>query len=491
MRSIVISLFVAGAGVIGRNSHSISSWSVASRSIRGLGLFFGVGLGMVGILFAGMLPALLPWPIVVGLCFGIIYLVVLLCWPAVGIAGYLCVILLSPDFKASDVVTVLVLGALTVRQYMKGLPFSFRGHPLKAPFVSFLLIGLLSLALAMTLFKNQVPLIYRDGRVFVYWLWLPLLIWMVQSEQMTRVSLQKLIMSLAGFMATVALIQAVTGVQFVAAGRVADLEGAAGLMGGITRVQFPGYVFISFAMVWLTVQLTGNIKRVWLVGPLLLVLAAAVYVNFGRALWAWTAFSLLLSIFLLGRGRALRLASLLIIGGGVALAALYAIKPVVLENIVDRITSVQREGGNRTSYGWRKWENEDAIARISNSPLVGVAIGGEYRPWIAELRVFEDHTRYVHNSYLFYALKLGVPGLLALLWLICRVWWRAQSLRREQETEVTDDFNTSVAAFLPAMTGLSFTQPDLAGPFGALFVSFVAAALLWHLVPRPSIQRAA
>lgn len=167
--------------MIGSNSQSVSSWSVASHSIGGLGLFFAVGLGMLGILFAGMLPALLPLSIVVGLCFGVIYFGVLLRWPAVGIAGYLCVILLSPDFKVSDVVTVLVLGALTVRQYMKGLPFSFRGHPLKAPFVSFFLIGLLSLALAVTIFKNQVPLIYRDGRVFVYWLWLPLLIWMVQG----------------------------------------------------------------------------------------------------------------------------------------------------------------------------------------------------------------------------------------------------------------------------------------------------------------------
>lgn len=477
--------------MIGSNSQAVSSWSAASPSTGRLGLIFAVGLGMLGVLFAGMLPALLPLSIVVGLCFGVIYFGVLLRWPAVGIAGYLCVILLSPDFKISDVVTVLVLGALTVRQYMKGLPFCFRGHPLKAPFVSFILIGLLSLALAVTIFKNQVPLIYRDGRVFVYWLWLPLLIWMVQGGQLTRFSLQRVILFFAGVMATVALIQATTGIQFVAAGRVADLEGSTGLMGGITRVQFPGYVFISFALVWLTVQLTENIKRAWLIGPLLLVLAAAIYVNFGRALWAWTAFSFLLSIFLLGRGRGLRLAAFLIIGGGVGLATLYVTKPVVLENMADRITSVQREGGNHTSYGWRKWENEDAIARISHSPLVGVAIGGEYRPWIAELRVFEDHTRYVHNTYLFYALKLGVPGLLALLWLIGRVWWRAQSQRREQEKGVTDDFHTAVAAFLPAMIGLSFTQPDLAGAFGALFVSFVAAALLWNLVPRPSIQRAA
>lgn len=476
--------------MIDRRSHSIPSWSVAPRPIFGGGLFFGVGLGIVGILFAGMLPALLPWSIVAGLCFGIIYLVVLLRWPAIGIVGYLCGILLSPDFKVSDVVTVLVLGVLTVRQYMKGMPFSFRWHPLKAPVFLLFFIALLSLALAVTIFKNQAPLIYRDGRVFVYWLWLPLLIWMVQGEQLTRASIKNTIISFAGIMATVALIQAATGVQFVAAGRVADLEGAVGLMGGITRVQFSGYVFISFALVWLTLKLTENIKRAWLLIPLLLVLATAIYVNFGRALWAWTAFSLILSNFLLGRDQALRLTYLMIIGGGIGLAAIYATKPVVLENIVDRITSVQREGGNRTSYGWRKWENEDAIARISTSPLVGVAIGGEYRPWVAELRLFEDHTRYVHNTYLFYALKLGVPGMLALLWLIFRVWWRAQSQRREQEEDVTDHFGTAVAAFLPAMIGLSLTQPDLAGPFGALFVSFLAAGLVWRQGPHQSIQRA-
>jgi O-antigen ligase len=185
-----------------------------------------------------------------------------------------------------------------------------------------------------------------------------------------------------------------------------------------------GFLFVSVATVWALVALVHSPRKGWWVLPFLLLLMAALYVNLGRALWFWTGLALLLSVFAAGWRRgwaiALVLFTVTVFGG----AGLAVFKPKVIDNIVERADSVRGEGGARTSYGWRKLENEDALPHIMRRPLTGLGLGAEYRRWMHEVARFEEHTRYVHNSYVFISLKTGVLSLLGLLTLLLLAWRR-------------------------------------------------------------------
>lgn len=90
------------------------------------------------------------------------------------------------------------------------------------------------------------------------------------------------------------------------------------------------------------------------------------------------------------------------------------------------------------SLQWRDYEIQKAIQAIRKQPFTGVGLGNRYR----ELTAFQSEasgrltrgsvaagevsrfTRYVHNSYGSIGVKMGIPGLLALLWFCAAVLFK-------------------------------------------------------------------
>jgi O-antigen ligase len=82
------------------------------------------------------------------------------------------------------------------------------------------------------------------------------------------------------------------------------------------------------------------------------------------------------------------------------------------------------------SLQWREFEIEKALLAIAKQPLTGVGLGNRYRNLTTFMREASGgwtrgsiaagevsrYTRYVHNSYVSIAVKMGIPGLIALLW---------------------------------------------------------------------------
>ncbi len=65
------------------------------------------------------------------------------------------------------------------------------------------------------------------------------------------------------------------------------------------------------------------------------------------------------------------------------------------------------------STQWRLKENELALIKIREYPLLGIGPGGPYRqPWWSG----DNLTSYVHNAYLFLLMDLGIVGLLPFIW---------------------------------------------------------------------------
>lgn len=429
-----------------------------------------VAIGMLAAV-VGAFCALLPWFIPLAAFLFVGYLGILWFLPWAGLVVCTVLIMCAPDFKIADALLVSSLPVFYFR--FKGgvvLPLHYV-RLMKLLFV-FVFIGFVA---GVFYFKNSAPFVYRDGRIFLYWLWVPVLWRMVSSDENNFEKLGKVILSVGVIVACLAVLQATTKMQIVAIGRVGALETTGAAQEEFTRVQLPGFLYVMWSLCWVIVSIQlRRIKR-FVGGCALLLLVSALYVNFGRGLWIWSFVAVLILMFLLGRRHAVQIMLAGLVSISLLLPALYVAKPAMLDAALVRILSVKDEGGANTSYGWRQWENQDAIAALKKSPVLGVGVGGAYRKWFAVLREFDDHPRYIHNSYLFLALKIGVPGAVVLVLSLFA------ALRFGFVTAVANRGRAPVEMLatlssLTAVLGLCATQPELMSNHSVFY--FCAAVVL-------------
>lgn len=440
--------------------------------------------GLFLAIFFGLFITFFPLTISVGMALAFCFCMLLWHAPWIALPFYIMAAMMLPDFKASDALTIVSIAVFLCRAYVnRQLHFPLPNN-LTKPILVFALLVLISLLSGLFYFGNSLAFIYRDGRVFLYWLWFPVLYSIHSStpEHSSRY-LANVIVATGILVAAIAVLQAFTGWQLSGVGRVGDLETVGAIQSGITRVQMPGFLFVIFATLWISVASRFKEISTWLALPVLGLLAGGLIVNFGRALWLWTIISFLLSIFFVGKSKVVgyiaMLVSVLLLGLSIVVIA----KPEILNTVVERVASVQQEGGRGTSYGWREWENQDGLQMLRRNPVLGVGIGGEFRNWLGALRTFEEHTRYMHNSYLFLALKIGVPGLLALLFVFWRIWsigrravWSCEGMQRVSLL--------TCLALLPPCLGLCVTQPELMSSPGVTFFALLATLTIFLSLPQ-------
>lgn len=453
--------------------HSFSSMN--RQGFRLKPLFIGLIFTFTA-LFAGLLCVFMPWWIVLGLVGSLLYPAVLIKFPTAGIFFYMALLLLSPDWKASDALTMATLVIYGVVAL---------GDKRRVPMPQFelrLLLALLSLAgvsavFGYFFFGNTLPYIYRDSRSFIYWLWMPVVYWRIAGNAQNQIKINRVLVMVALLVSVIAIVQYVFGLQIVREGRVGALENVGTVDVDTTRVQMPGFTFVLVSVCWAFAAMARGGRRLFVLIPLTLLLIAGLYVNFGRALWAWSMLSILLTAVVIGGARGLKLLVSIGVAAGLALGGLMLFKPTAVDGAVKRLESVLDEGGNKTSFGWRRLENAAAFKSIGNNPAIGVALGGEYRAWVPEIRNFSEHTRYIHNAYIFIATKLGIPGLLVVLTLLASILRRMYLARRHIAQSGDYLLPAAMAALLPLL-GMSVTQPELLAPHSVVLLSILSAKVL-------------
>ena len=438
----------------------------------------------------GLISVFLPWWLMLALAAGVIYPILLLNMPWTGIFVYFIALELSLDLKMSDVLTGVTF-------LLFGIQFIFSNRKIGLPrrdlqlFLTFMSLVLVSVLLALTFFHNTIPFIYRDARAFMYWLWLPLLFWLAGSRPDGDRNLARVLIAIACAVAVLALVQYVFGVQLIREGRVGSLETGGSVDIDTTRVQMPGFTFVLVGLSWAVVSIVKGGKRIFYGIPLAFLFTAALYVNFGRALWTWSVLAVVVCGAVMGFKRAMIIIGTLGVLGISVGAGLYLSKPVIIDNIVHRFGSVADEGGSKSSFGWRRLENQAAAEHIVQSPLVGIGLGGEYRSWVPDIRQFSEHTRYIHNAYVFMAVKLGLPAAVLLVVMLLRIWWRSLRLRHAPGPREDTLWVAIVGSFL-SILAISTTQPELVSTHTIFLLCLMLAKLLHvagGMVPNSPILR--
>jgi O-antigen ligase len=132
---------------------------------------------------------------------------------------------------------------------------------------------------------------------------------------------------------------------------------------------------------------------------------------------------------------------------------------------------------------FRAAENQYALESMLRSPVVGLGLGATYRPGLPNERVPDDDPAYgrtfIHNFYLWGAVKLGLLGLAALAFFMLRpiVATAKVSSRRDGQS---DHVVIALAAGVVGLCGVNWVAPVFNEPATAIVLGCALGILRLH-----------
>lgn len=340
--------------------------------------------------------------------------------------------------------------------------------------------GAVSLVYARFVAGNEFAM--SEARVLIAWLVLPLALAFFGD----RVGLRRLTTAVLAFGCIVALyasVQSLFDLRIMTEARVESLDVA---NADVTRSIAGGGVYlVAFALFVFLNRLAEAPRQFWWLLPAIGLMLLGLAVQFGRGVWVATAAGLLVSAFMhrgwVGAARVLLI-------GGLALATLVAglslLRPRMVDALEERALGIVPELRAGGSFHWRVVENNEALRRIAERPLTGVGIGGDYKRTISSSGSFAVETRYIHNSYLYFPLKMGVLASLVPVAFILAFMLTARRVRRLHDARDRGLLAALCGAFVvPVLT--SGTQPEWISPRGIAAMALLMAMLLMLLRGAP------
>lgn len=305
-----------------------------------------------------------------------------------------------------------------------------------APVLVFFGLALFSTLRALLLFEVEVSWTFSELRGIAYFFVLLLASWELrQRDQIVRLFTGLFIVGLATvaimiaqqFFGSIPLVagQQTTGWQIV------DIDS-----GSITRIRPPAHLllyYLSLAAFALMAFYHGGKKRIVMLAMTLL-LNLVLLLTFTRAQWLASTLGILVCIAFIPREMKLALASIalviIFIGGVVLLSGQSSALRSMDANqflgpLMDRVQSVVSVDETLNSYSLqtRQFQTRAAEESIARNPLLGVGLGNTYRRIASgeSLDRYSRFSRFMENSYLYVATKMGLPSLAVLVWLMATI----------------------------------------------------------------------
>ena len=394
-------------------THSFSWHSAAPFGIAALAIV------------AGALSAAAPWWLAIGVLAGIASCCAILASPYFGLM--LTLALSAQAIPGAFIPSVPMGGALILPHEITllGTLASSLIHVLvergKQPapdwrFVATVVITFAALGLsfmASAYLMGQRDFAFPVLRNFLPLALLPLLPRLIPDRRRVVLT-EHLIIAFAVLIALFIAVQAFASIQLLS-GRFEDLGLAQTT--GVTRTVLWG----PELLIILSLLLIGRhgfrfaLSRWWPL-PAAAVLLLGLMGTYTRTFWISTLVcAALLTLLTTGFRGCLRLAAAIVPVTIVVWAAVYMISPRVGEATFDRAFGITQEIESGDSFGWRGKENAMAIEAIAKHPLLGIGFNGVYKKSISARGHFAGEEIYIHNAYLYFLLKMGLPGALILL----------------------------------------------------------------------------
>jgi O-antigen/teichoic acid export membrane protein len=346
-----------------------------------------------------------------------------------------------------DLAIIGVLGYIAIQSLIRRKA-SIPWWPVSGPLLAFLILALFSAAYALFLQGVAVNLVLGELRIVIYYATFFIAGWTIRRAGQLKTLFTGLFI-IADLTSTVVIIQQFFGKDNLLLTGMAGTSWQIWQSGpfetglGSVRIVPAGHVLMFFMMIIAFCIMIGAWKRSNLRTFAIFQFA---YLNFGllftftRAQWLAAAAAIFFALVVLlpkYRGFFLRasiiaFAVFIFVFGflGSDLQQIFADIPFV-NSVVERAVSIFDVGTTMESASmqWRVFETGEAFRSIRENPFTGVGLGNAYREvttlqgenlgWITEDQGITDplrFTRYIHNSFLAIAVKMGLPSLFLFLW---------------------------------------------------------------------------
>ena len=426
----------------------------------------GFGLALVAVI-AGLMVSVLPyWFIIatatVPLFFALVawrieYSLLAVLALASGIFDEAFLPTLSP-LRAEDLAFFAVCLVVVASGSSLSKGFDRGEWKLWIPFAAFL--GLVPVSVVYAHFLQGVALrdVLGEGRHLMYLMLFPMTVAVLTSrERVHRFIVGLLVLGL--LFSAGQVVQGIFQIRvFGDAGRLVTAETFGVKAYGATISSTLGINLIVFALCmvagWYLLKKIRSITFLVLAA----VFAIAILLTFGRTTWAMTLLEMGAVIALLGLRRSGPLLLWSMAGALLAFGVLIAAKPAMLDALVVRATSFEREIESGSSAAWRYYELAEATPQIVASPILGIGLGAAYRRH-APHDTLPGHVRYIHSGYLYMVAKLGVPALSLFLWcLMVVLTWSWRGARNEPDA-VRRGVHAAIGAGILGLLLASITEP--------------------------------
>lgn len=362
-----------------------------------------------------------------------------------------------------DLVLVLMLGLLIVRGLVyKTLPIPW--SPVSTPLLVFLVLAVLSALYALLYRHVASNWALNDLRIMLFYSVFFVTAWSVTSRrQLMTVLVGSFI--LADLIAGVVILQQFLGTNSTLLAAMSEsnwqmyeVGQASGGGFGMVRIMPPGVVLVYFAMLlaFCLMVMTPHARTIRIFLALQFVyLNVGLLLTYTRALWLAALLAVGLSLIVLFPVYKAKLPRYFAIGLILLLLLSVILFGLLGTELGQRLSGssfaasfVERgltilapeEALESNSLQWRAFETALALQSVAEQPLMGVGLGASYRSitplqgealgWMTRgdlsAGVISRFTRFIHNSYLSIAVKMGLPALACFLWfclalLICSV----------------------------------------------------------------------
>lgn len=403
-----------------------------------LGAAFTILASIVVALFLGLFAVFLPWQIIIPLVVMPLIAALAVSIPELGVVVLLAAIfgaippVLLPNIPlaggslrpedlgiASFLLLLLIKRFGTLRQRLAFLA------PYLIPLCFLGVFVIVSAAYSYSYKRIPVRDIFNEVRPYYYWLVL-IVIPLAVDGQLKLKRFMWYLLGLAIVLAAGMILQSFAGVQIFQRGSLRDVYTLDESARGVIRSTTPGMFLMAGGLIFMIASfVTGQKASVTFRILAGVVLALGVLVGFGRGLWMSVILGVMVLALIARFDRYLIFAMISLVVSAAVLVAVGYLKPDYLRAAADRALSVAPELEYGTSFGRRNIENSYALESVLANPFVGAGLGAAYKPPTSESRGWDGETRYIHNSYVNVTTKLGIPGLLAMLWLVGLILRRA------------------------------------------------------------------
>lgn len=341
--------------------------------------------------------------------------------------------------RAEDLLLASLLGVLAFRALIRFKAGAAPERAIAAPLAALLGVMALSVIYAAAFRGVEVRAALGEFRNYLYLLPLVFIPMLLDSDAALG-RLWRMIVVVMLVLASGQVVQALFNIPVLHGGRLETAVTLDKTYADATRSTVPGIYLLVFGLLYSLVRVFGAGERLlprllrWM--PAMGLFAVAIMLTYGRAIWLVSA----MGLFMVGLSLGTRRMALLVVLGSivavVGVSALAFLKPAVIQAVVDRATSVGAEVEGGSSLNWRFLENGYAWQKIKTSPLVGIGLGGSYKPIVGGMNDWQGQVRFIHNGYLYLLLKTGLIGfvIFAVFWArLVRMGW---TLRHQKDGQL-------------------------------------------------------